>query len=478
VLFPTLTFAIFFLVVFPISWWLRPHQRSWRLFMLAASYVFYGSWDWRFVFLLFASSVVNAFLGRMIAAETRAGRRGYLVAAVAFNVGLLGVFKYYGFFVESLNGLLTGLGLPGQVPFLEIILPVGISFFTFQAISYVVDIHRRQIEPVPWLDFAVFLAFFPHLVAGPIVRAAEFLPQVPVSDPLRRADASRAALLIARGLFMKVVVSSYLASTIVDPVFAVPSRYSALEILVAVYGYAVQIYADFSGYTDIAIGLALLLGIEFPQNFNRPYAAVSIQDFWRRWHMTLSRWLRDYLYIPLGGNRHGEVRTYLNLLITMGLGGLWHGASMNFVLWGLYQGAGLIAQRWYHLHRVLPRRLRRPQPAVDRPALTRWAGWLATFNFVCLGWVLFRADSLATAGLIVQRGLTAWGPAPAVSLGLVLVIAAAVGVQLLPPGLGQRFEGSFARLPLPVQGVALGVFLALVVALGPEGVAPFIYFRF
>lgn len=478
-LFPSLTFAIFFLLVFPTSWWLRPHDRAWRIFILTASYIFYAFWDWRFVFLLVASSLVNAFLGRQIGRDAPLGRRGWLAVAVAFNLGLLGVFKYYGFFVESLNGLLSALGLRGQIPFLEIILPVGISFFTFQAISYVADIYRRQIQPAPLLDFAVYQAFFPHLVAGPIVRAAEFLPQLPVPRELVRRDASRAALLVARGLFKKVVVSSYLAGAIVDPVFAVPAQYSAPEIIVAIYGYAVQIYADFSGYTDIAIGLALLLGIEFPQNFNRPYAATSLQDFWRRWHMTLSRWLRDYLYIPLGGSRMGELRTYVNLMITMGLGGLWHGASMTFVAWGLYQGGGLVVQRWYHLHRVLPRRLRQPAGRTDQPlALTRWAGWLVTFNFVCLGWVFFRADSFTTAVTIVGRALVAWGSAPAVTAGLVLVIAGSIAVQLLPAEPGRRFEASFARLPVLVQAVALGAFMAVVVALGPKGVAPFIYFRF
>jgi D-alanyl-lipoteichoic acid acyltransferase DltB (MBOAT superfamily) len=362
---------------------------------------------------------------------------------------------------------------------------VGISFFTFQAISYVADVYQHKVAPARWLDVAVYLAFFPHLVAGPIVRASEFLPQLYVPRVLARRDATRAAFLIGQGLFKKVVISSYVATAIVDPVFGVPTAHSAPEILLAIYGYAVQIYADFSGYTDMAIGIALLLGISFPQNFDRPYSAASLQDFWRRWHMTLSRWLRDYLYIPLGGSRHGSRQTYRNLLLTMTLGGLWHGAALTFVVWGLYHGAALCLER--AVAGVLERRprvrdlgLRRSRLAPPgRPSTGMvWLGRLVTFNVVCVGWVLFRSDSLATAGEILHRAVTAWGPAPAVTGGLVAVIAGMLALQLVPHDLGARFEEAFAALPLPVQGAALGTFCAAVVALGPAGVAPFIYYQF
>jgi len=491
VLFPTLTFAVFFLLVFPVCWLLRWRHWAWKLFVLLASYVFYGFWDARFVLLLFTSSVVNYVIARRLVRPVVAenapvrgrtarlpswlrGRRLLLTVALVFNLGILGLFKYYGFFLESLSASLGAMGLPGHLPFVEVIVPVGISFFTFQAISYVVDIYRGKLVPGRWLDFAVYLAFFPHLVAGPIVRASEFMPQLDAPRVLPQRDATRAAFLIGRGLFKKVVISSFVATAIVDPVFGVPAQHSSAEILVAIYGYAVQIYADFSGYTDIAIGVALLLGITFPQNFDRPYSAVSLQDFWRRWHMTLSRWLRDYLYIPLGGNRHGTLATYRNLIVTMVLGGLWHGAALTFLIWGLFHGLGLAVER---VGAALIGRGLYAGPGLPAGA-RRWLGRLVTFNVVCVSWVYFRADSLATANELLLRSVTAWGPAPLVTAGLVAVIAATVAVQLIPAGIGARVETAFSSLPLPVQGVALGVFCGATIAFGPQGVAPFIYYQF
>ena len=261
---------------------------------------------------------------------------------------MLGFFKYFDFFVTSANNTLADLGVDLSSAIVSVILPVGISFFTFQAISYVVDIYRGTFKPGRLIDFAVFLSFFPHVVAGPIVRPAEFMPQLKARHDPRHVDASRAFFLIFIGLFKKVVIANLLATEIVDATFASPQSHSSLEMLVGVYAYAIQIYADFSGYTDMAIGLALLLGFRFPQNFDSPYAAQSIQDFWRRWHMTLSRWLRDYLYIPLGGNRGGSGTTYRNLMLTMVLGGLWHGAAWTFVIWGGIHGTYLCVDHWRH----------------------------------------------------------------------------------------------------------------------------------
>jgi len=298
VLFPTVTFACFFLIVLPVSWALMPHQRAWRVWILLASYVFYGWWDWRFVFLLAASTVVNHLLALAIhRARLPLARKAFLGLAVAFDIGLLGYFKYANFFLSSVDNI------AGTSWLANVTLPVGISFYTFMAISYVMDTYRGELVPASFARFAVFQAFFPHLVAGPIVRASELLPQLEQPRDPRRVDTSRAFVLILSGLFLKVVIANHLATHIVDDVFAAPNRHSSLEVLVAVYGYAIQIFADFCGYTNIAIGVALLLGFEFPQNFASPYAAVSLQEFWRRWHMTLSRWLRDYLYIQLGGNR-------------------------------------------------------------------------------------------------------------------------------------------------------------------------------
>jgi len=471
-LFPTAAFAAFFAVVYPICWLLRSRARSWKVFVLGASYVFYGFWDWRFVFLIALSTLVNQGAARMLAREGWAYRRPVLIGALVFNLGLLGAFKYYSFFVESLNASLRDLGMPGRLPLIEVLIPVGISFFTFQAISYVVDVYRGTLRPGRLLDFAVYLAFFPHLVAGPIVRASEFLPQLDRPRTLDADDASRAALLIGRGLFKKVVVSSFLSTAIVDPVFGVPEQHSSAEILAAIYGYAVQIYADFSGYTDMAIGIALLLGIRFPQNFDRPYAATSLQDFWRRWHMTLSRWLRDYVYIPLGGNRNGRRRTYLNLLLTMVLGGLWHGAAWTFVAWGFFHGIGLGVER-----RVQEVRGGRAWAAVTG-AWRPWMGRVLTFHLVCVGWVFFRAESMTAALTLLRRAPTEWGPAPLVTAGLVAVIAGAVAVQYLPDDFEKRLLGAFARTPLVAQGAALGAFIAVTYALGPAGVPPFIYYQF
>ena len=345
--FPTIEFAAFFVVVFIVSWALMPHPRAWRPFILIASYVFYGWVDWRWVLLLIASSVVNTFAARVIArSESQVTRKRALVAAVAFDLGLLGTFKYFGFFVDEFNSLLDGVGLGSPLPIVQIVLPIGISFFTFQAISYVVDVYRGETRAASLGDVAILQAFFPHLVAGPIVRANELLPQLRTPRDPRAVLAGPGLFLIAGGLIKKTVVADELARRVVDPVYNDPVAHSGGEILLAFYAFAAQIYCDFSGYTDMAIGTALLLGFQLPQNFNRPYAALSLQDFWRRWHITLSRWLRDYLYIPLGGNRKGERKTYRNLMITMLLGGFWHGASFTFLIWGGIHGTALSVERW------------------------------------------------------------------------------------------------------------------------------------
>lgn len=337
----------------------------WQVFILVASYVFYGNYDWHFVVLLAASTVVNQVITvRMHRTEPEQARRLLLTIGVALNLGVLAWFKYKGFFAESASSILAPLGIDLTPPARSVIPPVGISFFTFQALSYVIDSYRRKIEPSPLLDFAVYLSFFPHLVAGPIVRAAEFLPQLREPRDSRQVDTGLAFWLIAVGMFKKVVVSSYLADAIVDPVFRIPSQHESVDTLLGIYGYAIQIYCDFSGYTDMAIGLALLLGFRFPQNFDAPYTSATLQEFWRRWHMTLSRWLRDYLYIPLGGARRGPRRAYLNLFLTMLIGGLWHGAAWTFVVWGALHGGYLAVERWWMSRPPTERRAGDPPPGV------------------------------------------------------------------------------------------------------------------
>jgi alginate O-acetyltransferase complex protein AlgI len=493
-LFPTVAFAIFFVVVFTANWLLRPYHTVWRVFMIAASFYFYCYWDWRFGFLLAGSAIGNWALGRVIAARmdssgdeteaeamahgdtlvaTRTSTSRWLVRlAVAANLVVLGFFKYWEFFISSIRETLDATGLPIDPPLLEIILPIGISFTTFHAISYVVDVGRGRQRPLSLLDFTLYLSFFPHLVAGPIVRATEFAPQITHRPDPRKVKSAEAFWLIFAGLFKKVVISTYLAGQIVDPVFAVPQEHSSLEVLFAIYGYAIQIYADFSGYTDIAIGCALLLGFRFPQNFDAPYIATSMQDFWRRWHMTLSRWLRDYLYIPLGGNRLGPSRTSVNLMATMLLGGLWHGPSWNFVIWGGIHGSAL----------VIERKVKAVWKPIGLPPLAvKVLQWLLTFHIVCLAWVFFRAEDLDRAfemlgQLVGGLGVTA-DPSLVTSV-VVLVVVASVASQFVPDRAVVGWKTQYSRLNPLLQGAALGAGLLLVDAFGPEGVAPFIYFQF
>jgi alginate O-acetyltransferase complex protein AlgI len=473
-LFPTVDFAIFFVAVFAIAWLIRPWHLYWRIFLVAASWFFYGFWEPSFVLLLIGSTAANWAMGRDLAQMkdedgrlTMAGR-GLLTFGITLNLVSLGYFKYYGFFSTEVNELLGSLSMGHPIPLREITLPVAISFFTFHAISYLVDIARNDVEePMSLLDFSLYLSFFPHLVAGPIVRVTEFAPQLREPMTKRIIDASPAFSLILVGLFKKVVISSYLATEIADPVFAAPSAHSSFEILVGVYAYAIQIFADFSGYTDIAIGCALLLGLRFPQNFDAPYRALSLQDFWRRWHMTLSRWLRDYLYIPLGGNRGPKTFIYRNLVLTMVLGGLWHGAAFTFIFWGAIHGFGLVIER--ELKERYPGRLGRFSPLLS---------WLITFHVVCLAWIFFRAETFDVAWEIIWRLLTAWGGADAVTPLLLLVIAGSLAAQFWPPNFSTRVQLSFSRLAPAAQAATLAVGLVMIDALGPEGVAPFIYFQF
>lgn len=475
-LFPTLEFALFFVVVFVAYWLLRPRDSVWRVAMLGASFFFYGWWSPKFVLLLAGSIVGNWLLAETVKralgehGPTPASRR-MVALAVALNLGVLGVFKYYGFFVEELRANLGAVG--DIIPLAEITLPVGISFFTFQAMSYVIDVGRAHIQTMRFLDFGVYLSFFPQLVAGPIVRASEFAPQLAARPDPRRVQSAEAFRLIFAGLFKKVVISTYLATEIVDEVFNLPEAHSGAEILIAIYAYAIQIYADFSGYTDIAIGVALLLGFRFPQNFDAPYRALSIQDFWRRWHITLSSWLRDYLYIPLGGNRGSRIFTYRNLLITMLLGGLWHGAAWNFVIWGGIHGGVLAVERAISEWRA--GRDRMPLLPLFASKVLRW---FITFHIVCLAWVFFRAETFDRATTMLASLFDWSGGSELLTPLLLIVIVGSILSQFVPIDQVKRAENVFSRSPWAIQGALLGVGIVLVDLLGPEGVPPFIYFQF
>jgi D-alanyl-lipoteichoic acid acyltransferase DltB (MBOAT superfamily) len=468
-LFPTMVFGLFFLFVYWTAWSLERENARRKAFLVLASWVFYGWWDWRFVGLLIFSAVFNWACAKAISKTSDRRLSAWIVALdVVVNLGVLGFFKYYGFFTDQLGEAMKLLHWERDLPLLNVILPVGVSFFTFQAISYVVDVRRGKVPPArSLLDVMLMMSFFPHLVAGPIVRASDLLPQFAQTPRLTRGMATHGLLLIIWGLFKKTVIASELATGIVDRVFFDPTAYGALDLLAGVYGYAVQIYCDFSAYTDMAIGLAALLGYRFPRNFDQPYRATSLQEFWRRWHISLSTWLRDYLYIPLGGGRGGLFSTCRNILITMVLGGLWHGASWTFVAWGALHGGVLSIERVW----------KEAKPA-HWPKWPAILGLIVTFHIVCLSWILFRSEDFGHA-LAYLEGLTRWMQAPTeLTPFLIGLIALGLGMHFLPPKTIEFSTAIGRRLPSPALGLAAGLAILVVEAMRPEGIAPFIYYQF
>jgi D-alanyl-lipoteichoic acid acyltransferase DltB (MBOAT superfamily) len=471
VLFNTLAYAKFLALVFAASWLLVSLRRVRLLFLLLASYYFYQKYDWRFLPVIWASSSADYLLANAIAQAPNARRRKqWLVLTVAMNLGLLGFFKYANFGARVLADALAALGFhPGPLA-LAIPLPIGISFFTFESMSYVIDVYRRDTPPhKSYLEYLTFVAFFPHLVAGPIVRPKDLLPQLAARPSWDGARASRALLLIGTGLFKKIAIGDYLALNLVDRVFDAPTQYSALECYVAVVAYAVQIYSDFSGYTDIAIGSAELLGVRFPSNFDAPYIAFDIVDFWRRWHISLSTWLRDYLYIPLGGNRHGRARTYFNLLATMVLGGLWHGANWTYLVWGALHGLGLACNR------ALRELSGRERPTT---AFTRVLGTVGTFHFVLLAWIFFRADSLRGARVVLSQLATLTSYHPNLDRRVLAVLGLGLALHLVPARAESFVRERFALLPALAQGVVLFCLLLAVRRMASSEAVPFVYFQF
>jgi alginate O-acetyltransferase complex protein AlgI len=430
-----------------------------RLVIFAASLVFYGWWDWRFCFFLVAASTIDYKLALAIqnAGELRSKQR-WLALSLCSNLGLLAIFKYSGWLVQNFDDL-TGLDIP--VP--DIPLPLGISFFTFQAMSYTIDVYRGSFNPTRrWFDFTFSMSFFPHLIAGPIVRAAHFMPQLASDHPLVRKNLIEGFERFAKGFLKKTLLADQLA-VCADGVFADPAFFSSWTCWLGVIAYTLQIYYDFSGYSDMAIGLARMFGFQFPENFDHPYLSQNITEFWRRWHMSLSSWLRDYLYISLGGNRGGEFRTYVNLMMTMLLGGLWHGANWTFVVWGGLHGLALAVHKWFSSHA--------PEPGPLRRAL----GWPFTLLFVMVCWVFFRAPSFDTASVMLQKLVFVEGEGThwphvqslcAVAIAIVAHLAARLGRPL-------RFD---FRKPM---FVAILVFvLSIDLIYSPTVHSPFIYFQF
>jgi alginate O-acetyltransferase complex protein AlgI len=456
---------------FLLAYALLRAKKARLLFVLAASYVFYAHWDYRFLPLIWASSTADWLLGNAIArAQGVSSRRRWLVLTVLMNLGVLGLFKYWNFGIDSASALLTAAGLPGLTATLEVALPVGISFFTFESMSYVIDVYRGELEPhESYAEYLAFVAFFPHLVAGPIVRPKDLLPQLAGPAHFDSAKGSEGLFLVALGLGKKILIGDFLALHLVDRVFDTPHFYSAVEVYAAIVGYALQIYCDFSGYTDIAIGSALLLGVRFPKNFDSPYKSTSIIEFWRRWHISLSTWLRDYLYVPLGGNRRGRARTYLNLFLTMLLGGLWHGAAWTFVVWGALHGLGLAVNRFWSGARL------------QSGPISPWRRAIlvtATFHFVCLGWIFFRSPSFGSAWLVLQRLASFTTHHQNLSWPVLCTLAVGLLGHFVPKRLFDWVQHSFIALPGLAQGVVLYLVAVLLRQLGSTNSVPFVYFQF
>lgn len=473
-IFSTGLFLFLFLAFSFVYMLLQKRTTARLLFVSAFSYYFYYKSSGMYFFLLGVVTVGDFLLALHMEKAVARWRRKLLVLISLFmNLGLLCYFKYTNFFYE----MLCPLWGEGDFQPLDIFLPVGISFFTFQSLSYTIDVYRGNLQPSHnLLDYAFYVSFFPVLVAGPIVRARDFIPQIRKPLFVSSEMFGQGVFFIVSGLFKKAVISDYISVNFVERIFDNPSLYSGLENLFGVYGYALQIYCDFSGYSDMAIGIALLLGFRFPVNFNSPYKSDSVTDFWHRWHISLSSWLRDYLYISLGGNRKGKVRTYMNLVVTMLLGGLWHGASWNFIVWGGLHGLALAA------HKFL-------RSALHRPKTYRSTGWrkvvavVLTFHFVCLCWIFFRNDTFQSSITMIQRIFTEFHPELFGQLvtgywEVFSLMALGFLLHFCPDRWQDACSRTMVRLPLVGQALILIALIFLVIQVKSSDIQPFIYFQF
>jgi D-alanyl-lipoteichoic acid acyltransferase DltB (MBOAT superfamily) len=469
-LFSSSLFMGLFLVFYTIYICTYNFNRFRTVYVLFFSLFFYYKAGGMYFILLIVASILNYFLSNFLHKAKKTEKRKVLVTLlVVINLGILAYYKYTNFIIGNINAVFNG-----DISFQNIILPIGISFFLFQAISYAIDVYRRQIEPAGnLLDFSFYLCFFPQLVAGPIVRAKEFLPQMHEKLNLTKEEMGRALFLIMVGIIKKAVISDYISLNFVDRVFSAPSSYTAIENLLAAYGYAIQIYCDFSGYSDIAIGLALLMGFKLPVNFLTPYKSKSVTEFWRRWHISLSSWLRDYLYISLGGNRGGKARTYINLFLTMLIGGLWHGAAWRFVVWGTLHGMALAIER-----------LLKPYIRMPQNIFTRFIGIILTFHFVTFAWIFFRAPDFSTAmelmEMVSQLSFKAehWLSVTVAYKNVLIVLLAGFIMHFLPDRFVRWLQNVFTAMPVIAKALVIGLVLWLVYATASSEVQPFIYFQF
>lgn len=494
-LFNSPLYGVFLLVTYVTFWALRRRSLLRPLFLTVASYVFYSvgtydsaleqevpfgpvGWTVLCVAIIFVGSSLDFHIGRVLGrTESPSGRKALLLVSVVYYLGVLSLFKYENFAADSLAAVLGWAGLRVSPTHLRLVLPFGISFFTFETMSYTIDVYRREIAPAQrYLDYLLFVSFFPHLVAGPIVRPSSMLPQLAAEPVATDAMKAEGLFQIATGLGKKVVIGDTLGINLVNRVFDNPERYSSLEVLVAVYAYAIKIYADFSGYTDVAIGSAKLFGYELPKNFDVPYVSRSLQEFWHRWHISLSSWLRDYLYISLGGNRGSTWQTYRNLMATMVLGGLWHGASWNFVIWGALHGGALAVNRAFsRLPRAPDARGNvnaKPSPFANAVAV------FATFHFVCFAWIFFRAPTFAHATLMLGRTSKLTFDAPNLAPKVLAVLALGFVTHFLPRRWFERTRDAFIVSPAVAQGALLAVFAYVLHFAAGVKAEPFIYGQF
>lgn len=465
--FHSASFGIFMIVVFAAFWAVvnRRGARMWLL--LGASYFFYGSWEFWYLSLIVFSTFLDYWCGGKIhGSSDPAVRKRFLLVSLLGNLGVLSFFKYFDWGLETVAVVLEKLGIESSLGPLGILVPVGISFYTFQTLSYTIDIYRGVLKPARNMkEFALFVAFFPQLVAGPIVRAVEFLPQLEERPRLARLDLHNGLYRIGLGLAKKVVIADQLGGFLVDPVYGDPTSYTFVAHLLAIYGFAFQIYFDFSGYSDIAIGAARLFGFRLPENFDLPYRSASVREFWRRWHISLSSWVRDYIYFPLGGSRGSELRVVRNLILTMLIIGLWHGASWLWVCYGLLNGITMSLERWFERMRG--------GGAFATTRFKTFLSWAMTFHFIAFSTIFIRATSMENAwDMVAGLGEIAEIPRP-----FLWALVGGVLTHFLPRRFTDGIGLGLQRLPTVVCGLVLGIVVGLVAML-VVGETPYIYFQF
>ena len=475
ILFSSGLFFFLFIGFLMIYMSLRKHTLARIIYVTLFSLYFYYKSSGLWFGLLVFTATSDFLIAQCISHTTSVLKRKLFVTlSLCINLGMLGYFKYFNFLGE-----LFTMAAGGEWLKMNIFLPVGISFFTFQSISYVIDVYRGRIQPLGrWIDYVFYVSFFPQLVAGPIVRARDFIPQMYKNPTVTRSEFGEGLFLILCGLFKKTVISDYISMNFVDRIFDAPLLYTGVENLLGVYGYALQIYCDFSGYSDMAIGIALLLGFRFNINFDSPYQSATITEFWRRWHISLSSWLKDYLYISLGGNRKGKIRTYMNLMITMLLGGLWQGASISFILWGALHGIALAAHKFIMGHFSSFKAL-----GCEMKPWRRVLGVLITFHVVCFGWILFRATSMKAVGEMFRQIFTNFHPEVFMQFvlgykGVFALMVIGYVQHFMPKRSEDALRGVVTRTPLLIQAAILAIAIFIVVQFKSAGVQPFIYFQF